>query len=89
VDGVVSMARLGLGTAQSDFTIICGPAPHMDANPAAPGDNAGYAAFGQVVEGMEVVRAILAAPTGGPAPTPVMAGQILNPPVKITTARRA
>jgi len=88
VDGTISMARLGLGTARSDFTIICGPASHMDANPAASGDNAGYAAFGQVVEGMEVVRAILAAPTGGPAPTPIMAGQILNPPVKILSARR-
>lgn len=88
-DGTISMARLEPGTARSDFTIICGPAPHMDANPAAPGDNLGYAAFGQVVEGMEVVRAILAAPRGGPAPTPVMAGQILDPPVKILSARRA
>lgn len=89
LDGTISMARLEPGTARSDFTICCGPAPQMDANPAAPGDNAGYAAFGQVVEGMEVVRAILAAPRGSAAPTLVMAGQILNPPVKIASARRA
>jgi peptidyl-prolyl cis-trans isomerase A (cyclophilin A) len=88
LDGTISMARLGLGTAQSDFVICSGAAPHMDANPTAPGDNAGYAAFGQVVEGMDAVRAILAAPRGGAAPSPVMAGQILNPPVKIVSARR-
>lgn len=88
VDGAISMARLAPGTAQSDFTICCGPAPQMDANPEAPGDNGGYAAFGQVVEGMEVARAILASPRNGPAPTPVMAGQMLDPPVKILTARR-
>ena len=87
-DGTISMARLAPGTAQSDFTIISGPAAHMDANPAAPGDNLGYAAFGQVVEGMDVVRAILAAPRNGPAPSPVMAGQMLDPPVKILSARR-
>ena len=87
-DGVISMARLEPGSARSDFTIICGPAPHMDADPAAPGDNRGYAAFGRVVEGMEVVRAILAAPRNGPAPTPVMQGQMLDPPVRIITARR-
>ena len=88
-DGVISMARLEPGSARSDFTIICGPAPHMDADPAAPGDNRGYAAFGRVVEGMEVVRAILAAPRNGPAPTPVMQGQMLAPPVRIVSARRA
>ena len=89
VDGAISMGRLEPGTARSDFTIICGDAPHMDANPAAPGDNGGYAAFGQVVEGMDVARAILAAPRNGPAPSPVMAGQMLNPPVRILSARRA
>ncbi|MBW3617899.1 MAG: peptidylprolyl isomerase [Proteobacteria bacterium] len=88
VDGAISMARLAPGTAQSDFTICCGDAPHMDAKPGAPGDNLGYAAFGQVVEGMEVARSILASPRNGPAPTPVMQGQMLDPPVKILSARR-
>lgn len=89
LDGTVSMGRLAPGTARADFTILSGAAPHMDADPAAPGDNAGYAAFGQVVEGMDVVRAILAAPRGGAAPVPMMEGQILNPPVRILSARRA
>ena len=89
VDGILSMARFAPGTAASDFTIICGDAPQMDAHPEAPGDNQGYAAFGQVIEGMDVARAILASPTGGPALNPQMQGEILNPPVVILTARRA
>jgi peptidyl-prolyl cis-trans isomerase A (cyclophilin A) len=89
LDGTLSMARFAPGTATSDFSILCGDAPHMDAHPELPGDNAGYAAFGQVVEGMDVVRAILASPTGGAAQNPEMAGEILNPPVAILSARRA
>jgi peptidyl-prolyl cis-trans isomerase A (cyclophilin A) len=88
VDGTLTMARFAPGTAQSDFSIICVEAPQMDAHPDWPGDNAGYAAFGQVVEGMDVVRTILALPTGGPAQNPEMAGEMLNPPVVILAARR-
>ena len=44
--------------------------------------------FGQVVEGMEVARAILALPTTGVAENPAMQGQILDPPVRILSARR-
>lgn len=87
-DGTLSMARFAPGTAAGDFTVICGEAPQMDAHPEWPGDNVGYAAFGQVIEGMEVVRAILALPTGGPALNPEMAGEMLNPPVAILAARR-
>jgi peptidyl-prolyl cis-trans isomerase A (cyclophilin A) len=89
LDGTVSMARFAPGTAASDFTICCGDAPHLDAHPEAPGDNQGFAAFGQVVAGMDVVHAILAMPTTGVADNPVMQGQILDPPVKIIAARRA
>jgi len=88
LDGTVSIARNAPGTATSDFFICVGDAPYLDANPAATGDNAGFAAFGQVVEGMDVVRKILALPTPGKAINPVMAGQILDPPVPITSARR-
>jgi peptidyl-prolyl cis-trans isomerase A (cyclophilin A) len=88
VDGTLTMARFAPGTAASDFSIICTEAPQMDAHPDWPGDNLGYAAFGQVIEGMDVVRTILALPTGGPALNPEMAGEMLNPPVTIVTARR-
>jgi peptidyl-prolyl cis-trans isomerase A (cyclophilin A) len=89
VDGTLSMARFAPGTATSDFSIVCGEAPQMDAHPEAEGDNLGYAAFGKVVEGMDVVRAILAGPTGGAAQNAVMQGEILDPPVRILSARRA
>lgn len=88
-DGTISMARDGLGTATADFFVCCGTASYLDANPAASGDNAGYAAFGQVVQGMDIVRAILALPTTGVARNPSMQGQIIDPPVVITTMRRA
>ena len=88
LDGTLSMARFAPGTAQSDFTICSGDAPQMDAQPEAPGDNLGYASFGQVIEGMEVARTILALPTGGPALNPEMNGEMLDPPVVILTARR-
>ena len=43
---------------------------------------------GRVVDGMDVVHAILALPTNGTAQNPVMQGQILSPPVVIVTMRR-
>jgi len=88
LDGTLSMARFAPGTATADFSICCGEAPHLDAHPEASGDNQGYAAFGQVIEGMDVARAILALPTTGLAENPAMQGQILDPPVKILSARR-
>jgi peptidyl-prolyl cis-trans isomerase A (cyclophilin A) len=88
LDGTLSMARFAPGTATADFSICCGDAPHLDAHPDQPGDNLGYAAFGQVAEGMEVARAILALPATGAAENPSMQGQILDPPVRIIAARR-
>ena len=88
IDGTISMARDGPGTATADFFICCGPAPYLDAHPEAPGDNLGYAAFGQVTEGMDLLRTILGSPTGAPARNPVMQGQMLDAPVKITRAGR-
>lgn len=87
-DGVVSIARTAPGTATSDFFICIGDAPYLDADPKAAGDNLGFAAFGRVVQGMDVAKKILALPTPGKAINPVMAGQILDPPVPITSARR-
>ncbi|MFH7218155.1 hypothetical protein ACHWGM_28040, partial [Klebsiella pneumoniae] len=60
----------------------------LDANPAGSGDTAGFAAFGHVVEGMDVVKRILAAPTSPTAGVGVMKGQMIAAPVKILTVRR-
>jgi peptidyl-prolyl cis-trans isomerase A (cyclophilin A) len=86
-DGTITMARLAPGTATSDFVITVGDAPYLDANPGATGDKLGFAAFGRVVQGMDVVKAILALPTGGHARSAAMLGQILDPPVKILSMR--
>jgi len=86
-DGAISMARGAPNSAQADFFIVVGDSPAMDANPSVPGDNLGFAAFGRVAEGMDVVHAILAMPTNGHARNPLMQGQILTDPVTITTAR--
>lgn len=88
VDGTVSLARKEPGTGDSDFFICVGEAPYLDANPAGEGDNLGFAAFGQVIKGMEIVRKILNLPTPGKATNPVMEGQMLDPVVPITSARR-
>jgi len=88
VDGTVSLARKEPGSGDSDFFICVGEAPYLDANPQAEGDNVGFAAFGQVIKGMEIVHKILNLPTPGEATNPVMKGQMLLPVVPIVTARR-
>ncbi len=87
-DGALSMARLEPGSAMGDFFIVLGKMPAMDAHPEAAGDNQGFAVFAHVVEGMDVVKAILAAPKSATAGEGVMKGQMLEAPVKILTARR-
>jgi peptidyl-prolyl cis-trans isomerase A (cyclophilin A) len=89
VSGTLSLARRAQGTAQSDFFICVGDAPYLDADPTQPGDNAGFAAFGHVVDGMDVVRKLLAWPKSPTEGAPEMAHQMLKPPVPILTARRA
>lgn len=90
-DGTISMARTQEGAgAMGDFFIVVGGAmPDMDAGPRAPGDHQGYAAFGHVVQGMDVVRHILAAPTVADAGRGAMRGQMIAAPVRILSARRA
>ena len=70
--------------------IMLGDLEGLDANPksADPDGQAGFAAFGHVVSGMEVVRAIWDAPRSPTKGEGVMRGQMLDPPVKIITARR-
>jgi peptidyl-prolyl cis-trans isomerase A (cyclophilin A) len=90
IAGSISMARLEPGTATGDFSILVSPQPGLDADPAAedPELRAGYAAFGRVVEGMELVRAIFAAPTDPDKGEGWMKGQMIAEPVKIVTVRR-
>lgn len=88
LDGTISMGRNAPGTAAGDFFIVVGDMSYMDANPSAAGDNVGYAAFGHVVQGMDVVKKILAAPRSPTLGEGVMKGQMLDPAIKIVSARR-
>lgn len=82
-DGAISMARPSYGgSAGGNFFITVGPSPNMDARPGYEG----YAAFGHVVAGMDVVKRILAVPTGGGSGA--MKGQMILRPIAITKAVR-
>jgi peptidyl-prolyl cis-trans isomerase A (cyclophilin A) len=78
-DGTISMARDGPDTATSDFFVCVGDQPELDFAGKRNPDGQGFAAFGRVVKGMDVVKMIQQAPAGG---------QTLTPPVKILTVRR-
>lgn len=78
-DGALSMARDGPDTATSDFFICVGPQPELDFGGQRNPDGQGFAAFGRVVGGMDVVRKIHAAPADA---------QALAPPIAILSARR-
>ncbi|MEZ5319306.1 MAG: peptidylprolyl isomerase [Vicinamibacterales bacterium] len=83
VDGAVSMARVAgrPDSAGSDFFICIGDQPALDFGGARNADGQGFAVFGRVVKGMDVVRAIQAAP--------VRPGtQTLAEPVAIARAAR-
>ena len=89
VDGAVSMARGSPGSATADFFIIVGDGmTALDAGPNDGGDGLGYAVFGRVAEGMEVVRQILDSPTSPTEGEGAMRGQMLAPRVRIASARR-
>jgi peptidyl-prolyl cis-trans isomerase A (cyclophilin A) len=89
VDGALSAPRLAPGTARAEFTIMVGPQHYLDAGPeSGSGDGLGDAVFGRVVEGMDVVRQILAAPTSPTEGEGPMRGQMLSPRIAIVSARR-
>ncbi|MDQ8756076.1 peptidylprolyl isomerase [Sphingosinicella sp. LHD-64] len=82
--GTISMARTAPGNAMGEFFITTARMEQMDAR----GDDPGYAAFGRVVEGMDVIRRILDAETIPNAGSGSMRGQMLADPVAIVRVRR-
>jgi peptidyl-prolyl cis-trans isomerase A (cyclophilin A) len=78
-DGTVSMARAEPDTGRSEFFICVGDQPSLDFGGARNPDGQGFAAFGRVVRGMDVVRQIQMAQAKG---------ETLTPPITITAARR-
>ncbi|MGA0546205.1 peptidylprolyl isomerase [Brevundimonas sp. VNH65] len=87
VDGAVSMARFDPGSATGDFFIIVGDVRSLDAGRGAPGDP-GFAVFGRVVQGMDIVRGIMTSPTSPTEGEGSMRGQMLEPRIRIVSARR-
>ena len=84
VAGALVMARLDPGSARSDFFILTTDIPEFDAS----GSDPGFAVFGRVIEGRDVVKAIFAAPRSATKGEGVMKGQMLDPPVRIVKATR-
>jgi peptidyl-prolyl cis-trans isomerase A (cyclophilin A) len=78
VDGTVSMARDTPDSATADFFICVGDQPALDFGGARNPDGQGFAAFGRVVRGLDVVRLVWQSPAKG---------QALEPPVRIVRAR--
>jgi peptidyl-prolyl cis-trans isomerase A (cyclophilin A) len=87
--GALSMARNEPGSATGDFSIMLGEQPGLDADPENedPQFHDGYAVFGYVTEGMDVVEAIHSAPTDPEKGEGWMKGQMLAKPVTIVDAR--
>ena len=84
------MAMLEPGTANGDFSIMLQDQTGLDAQPDSddPTWKHGYAVFGYVIDGMDVVSAIHAAPADPNKGEGIMRGQILAEPVEIIDARR-
>jgi peptidyl-prolyl cis-trans isomerase A (cyclophilin A) len=79
-DGVISMARNKPGSASSEIFICVNDQPELDFGGKRNPDGQGFAAFGKVIEGMDVVRKIQQQPADG---------QMLNPKVKIFSISRS
>ena len=85
VDGALSMARSDPDTATASFSVVIGDQPEMNFGGRRNADGQGFAVFGRVIRGMEVVRAIHASPTGSQGP---YGTESLTPPIRILKAYR-
>jgi peptidyl-prolyl cis-trans isomerase A (cyclophilin A) len=91
LDGTISLARGAIGSATgAEFFICIGDQPALDLGGGRDpfGDGQGFAAFGRVTKGMEIVRKIHQQKSGGSANNPYLSGQMLDPPVRILKAFR-
>ncbi len=82
------MARMDPGSATSEFFICIGDNLNLDFGGSRNPDGQGFAVFGQIVEGMEVVRAIQAQPTDEDLGSEFVQGEVLEPPVQILSIER-
>lgn len=90
VDGAISMARGKPESGASEFFICINAQPELDFGGKRNPDGQGFAAFGKVIKGMEVVKKIQQGITGQDGPTNAYSNpmQLLKEPVIIKSARR-
>jgi peptidyl-prolyl cis-trans isomerase A (cyclophilin A) len=89
LDGTLSLPRDGVGTATGgEFFICIGDQPGLDFGGARNHDGQGFAAFGKVTAGMDILRRIWAMDATGPSPDTYTKGQMLRVPVPILRATR-
>lgn len=70
LNGTLSMARAGPDTATSDFFVCIGDQPELDFGGQRNPDGQGFAAFGRVTHGLDIVKKIQTAPADGQKLTP-------------------
>jgi len=87
-NGAISMSRFAPGTATGDFILCVGDNTYMDAGREGSDDKLGYAAFGHVIKGLDVVKAILKGKIDSHTREGGWAGQMLAAPIEITGAQR-
>ena len=88
VDGAISMARGGVGTATSEFFLVIGDQPGLDHGQPRNADMQGFAAFGQVVRGMDVGREIDQLRVPQAEEGDYTSGQVLEEPIRINEVVR-
>ena len=79
LDGTISMARAQPGSATAEYFVCVGAQPELDFGGGRNPDGLGFAAFGRVVEGMDVIRALHARGE---------ADQYLAQPIRVRSVRR-
>lgn len=89
LDGSLSMARSEVGTASTEFFICIGAQPALDFAGTRNADGEGFAVFGQVISGMDVVHAIHQAPADAPTEFEYFENQLINDPVVIESIKRS
>ena len=88
VNGSLSMARNGPDTATASFSIVIGDQPEMDFGGKRNADGHGFAVFGRIVDGMDVVRKIHQSPTLPAGQRGAYQTETLSPPIKVLKAYR-
>ena len=87
-DGTISMSRGEVNSATSDFFICIGSQQGLDFGGERNNDGQGFAAFGKVIEGMDIIRDINGMPSNKKTDNEYVKGQMINNPIIIEKAIR-